>query len=224
MSSMLLDEPLVIESRPGPTVSVLFIHGLGAEGARYTSLVAPLSQAMREPVRFIFPTAPQRPVTICQGQRLAAWFDLISDDLVSRQDVAGLLTAEAYIAGLVAAEIEKGVDPGRIFVAGFSQGGALALLTGLQSQFRLGGIAALSGWLPVPEELDRRRSSISQETPIFIGHGSVDQITPLALALTTREWLEAAGSNVTWRTYPVGHSIAHEEIGDLGLWLRKCLS
>lgn len=218
------DQPLVIDSGPRPTATVLFIHGLGTDGACYASLAQPLAQAVGESIRCVFPTAPQRSVTICQGQRLTAWFDLIEANFTAQEDGVGLRAAEAYMASLIEAEIERGIEPARIFVAGFSQGGALSLLTGLRCPYRLGGVAALSGWLPIVAELDDERSRAAYGTPIFVGHGTLDHITPLAMAEAARTWLENRGNKVTWRTYPIGHSISEDEIQDLSLWLRDCLS
>lgn len=218
------DQPLFIVSGSQPTATVLFIHGLGTDGAQYSSLAQQLTQGVPDPIRFIFPTAPQRTVTICRGQRLTAWFDLLDTDFTALEDVAGLRSAEAYINSLIEAEIKRGIEPDRIIVAGFSQGAALSLLTGLRSSYRLGGIAAMSGWLPIARELDVERSNAARDTPVFIGHGVGDHITPLSMAETTRDWLEARGSKVTWHTYSVGHSIVQDEILDLGHWLRDCLN
>lgn len=224
MQKLAVEQPLVIESAPHPLSTILFFHGLGTDGPHFLPVIRTLARALPDPVRFVLPTAPRRAVTVCQGQEFTAWFDLLNKNFVAQEDEEGLRCAGAYAAALVEKEIVQGIPANRIFIIGFSQGGALSLLTGLRSQHRLGGIAALSGWIPLATELEDELSEITRETPVFLGHGSLDKITPLSMATSAHDWLESRGRTISLHSYSAMHEIVQQEIHDLALWLRECMA
>lgn len=224
MQTQPAEQALIVESAPHPLASILFLHGLGTRGTHFLPVIKALARALPVPVRFVLPTAPRRAVTVCQGQHLTAWFDLLNTNFVAREDEQGLRSAEAYAANLVEKEVEQGIAVDKIFIVGFSQGGALSLMTGLRFPHCLGGIAALSGWLPSSMALPRVHSGAVRETPVFLGHGSLDRITPLSMAKSARDWLESKGYKVSLHTYSAAHEIVEQEVHDLTLWLRDRLA
>ncbi len=216
--------PIEIETGPNPTASVILMHGLGADGNDFVPICSELDLGAVGPVRFVFPNAPVMPVTVNNGYPMPAWYDIYGADLVRREDEAGLRRSMATIEGLIAHEKARGIASNRIVIAGFSQGCAMALLTGLRHTERLAGIAALSGYLPLAASTEAERSEANRDVPIFMGHGVRDGVVVLARATAARDALAALGYTVEWHAYPMEHSVCLEEIADLGDWLRRVLA
>ena len=216
--------PIEIETGPNPTASVILMHGLGADGNDFVPICNELELGSVGPVRFVFPNAPVMPVTVNNGYPMPAWYDIYGADLVKREDEGGLRRSMATIEGLIAAEKARGIASKRIVVAGFSQGCAMALLTGLRHAERLAGIAALSGYLPLAASTAAERSEANRDVPIFMGHGLRDGVVVVARALAARDALTGLGYPVEWHAYPMEHSVCLEEIADLGDWLRRVLA
>lgn len=216
--------PIEIETDPNPTASVILMHGLGADGNDFVPICNELDLGTVGPVRFVFPNAPVMPVTVNNGYPMPAWYDIYGADLVKREDEPGLRRSLATIETLIAAEKARGIPSHRIVVAGFSQGCAMALLTGLRHAERLAGIAALSGYLPLAASTAAERSEANRDVPIFMAHGLRDGVVVIARATAARDALTALGYAVDWHAYPMEHSVCLEEIADLGDWLRRVLA
>jgi phospholipase/carboxylesterase len=217
-------DAVVVETGLNPMVSVIWLHGLGADAHDFEPIVPALVSAEWPPFRFVFPNAPIRPVTVNGGMRMRAWYDISRLDLDRSQDEAGVRASSELIERYIAAERHRGVSAGRVFLAGFSQGGAMALATGLTFKERLGGIVCLSGYVPVANVVDRERSEAARGSDIFLGHGMNDPVVPLELGQTSRLWLEERGYAVTWHTYPMAHSVSPEEIMDIRHWIGSRIS
>lgn len=215
----------VIEAQTGeqPTATILIMHGLGADGRDFLPVAEQLDLTSVGPVRFLFPSAPSIPVTINGGYVMPAWYDILGTDLVRREDEGGLRQSQAAIDALIANEIARGIQAHRIVVAGFSQGCAMALMTGLRFGQRLGGIAALSGYLPLAATTAAERSEANAGVPIFMAHGTRDGVVPIARAEASRDALQALGYAVDWHPYPMEHSVCPQEITDLQAWLLRVL-
>lgn len=216
--------PIEIETGPNPTASVVLMHGLGADGNDFVPIAQELDLASVGPVRFVFPNAPVMPVTINGGYQMPAWYDIYGPNLVQREDEAGLRRSQAAIEGLIEREKGRGIPARRIVVAGFSQGCAMALMTGLRHQEKLAGIVGLSGYLPLAAMLAAERSAANQDTPIFMAHGSADPVVVLQRATASRDALKALGYAIDWHEYPMAHSVCMEEVADLNGWLLKVLA
>jgi len=208
-----------IETSANPTHSVIWLHGLGADGNDFAPIVPELVAPAWPALRFVFPHAPVRPVTVNGGMPMRAWYDIVGVDLVSRQDETGMRASNASVETLIARENERGVPTERILLAGFSQGGAIALSTGLRHADRLAGIIALSTYLPMQDSFATERSDINTATPIFWGHGTGDPIVPLTRGVNSRDLLQSLGYQVSWHTYPMPHSVCAEEVADLRHWM-----
>jgi len=215
--------PIEIETGPNPTATVLVMHGLGADGNDFVPIANELQLAAVGPVRFVFPNAPVIPVTVNGGYRMPAWYDILGPDLARREDEAGLRRSQAAIEALIANENARGMPSERIVLAGFSQGCAMAFMTGLRHPRRLAGIVGLSGYLPLADLVKAERSPANQGTPIFQAHGQRDGIVPLARAQQARDTLQALGYQVEWHEYPMEHSVCMEEIADLNRFLLEVL-
>lgn len=215
-----------IETGQHPLSTVLWLHGLGADGSDFVPIVGELPLASAPPVRFIFPHAPMRPVSINRGMVMRAWFDYddVSNDAGVREDIASLRQSQLAINALIAREKERGVEAERIVLAGFSQGGALALQAGLRYPEKLAGIMALSCYLPAAQTFASEKHQSNVTTPIFMAHGGADPVIPMAFALLSRQHLVEAGYAVEWREYEMGHSVCAQEIMDIGKWLKRVLS
>ena len=213
-----------IETSPSPTATMIVLHGLGADGEDFVPIVEQLALPAHLRVRFIFPHAPVRKVTVNGGYAMRAWYDIASPDLAARPDVAGMQQSQAHVEALLRSEEERGIPAERVILAGFSQGGALALYAGLRHAHRLAGIIALSTYLMAPETLAREASEGNRATPVFMGHGTQDPIVSLARGEAGRRALEGLGYAVEWHTYPMGHGVVGEEIGDISTFIRRCLS
>ena len=212
-----------VQTGPEPKASVIWLHGLGADGHDFEPIVPELRLPGELPLRFIFPHAPVRPVTLNGGMPMRAWFDITKIGVNQPRDVQGMLASRDAVEDLIARENSRGVPTARIVLAGFSQGGAVALFAGLQHPDKLAGIMALSTWLPADEGLDLQLSSANLATPIFYGHGTQDPVVPLLLGAQTRNWLTQQGCVVSWHTYPMPHTVSMEEIAHLRAWLISVL-
>jgi phospholipase/carboxylesterase len=216
-------ETIEIETAPAPKTSVIVLHGLGADGNDFVPVAEQFDLRPLGPVRFVFPHAPEMPVTINGGYRMRAWYDILGADLRQRQDEKGLRASLALVEQLIAREKEKGIAANRIVLAGFSQGCAMSLLTGLRHHERLAGIVGMSGYLPLAETTEKERSDANRLTPIFLAHGSMDPVVPVSAAHASRDALRAMGYDVEWHEYPMPHSVCMEEIRDINAWLLKVL-
>jgi phospholipase/carboxylesterase len=212
-----------IETAAHPVYSVIWLHGLGADGHDFAPIVPEMVLPQSPAVRFVFPHAPVRPVSVNGGMPMRAWYDIHGFDLVSRQDEAGIRQSIAQVEALIAREQERGIPSEHILLAGFSQGGAIALAAGLRHPHKLAGIIALSTYLPIAESLAGERSAANVAVPIFWGHGTLDPVVVLQRGLDSRAALDALGYNVEWHTYPMPHSVSPEEIADLRHWIGKRL-
>lgn len=217
-------DALTVDTGPEPAWTVIRLHGLGADGHDFEPIV-PLLVAPHWPsIRFVFPHAPMRPVTVNGGMRMRAWYDISALDLDRTQDEAGIRASRALVAGYVTKERERGMASGKIFLAGFSQGGAMTVASGVTYPERLAGLIVLSGYVPIADSLDRERHPESHGVAVFQGHGTHDPIVPLQLGEHSRAWLAARGHPVAWKTYPIPHSVSPEEVADLRMWMESRLS
>ena len=215
-----------VECEPeGPArSSVIWLHGLGADGHDFESIVPELRLGDELAVRFVFPHAPERPVTINGGMVMRAWYDILGMDIRRDEDEEGLRTSEAQVRALVEREVSRGVSEERIVLAGFSQGGAIALQAGVRHPRQLAGIMALSTYLPLPEKLEAEASPANRDCPVFMAHGTQDPVVPFEGGQLSKEALEAQGYEIEWREYPMPHSVCMEEIADAATWLTRVLS
>ncbi|MFM2037051.1 MAG: hypothetical protein RL459_2316 [Pseudomonadota bacterium] len=215
---------ITIESAPNPTAAVIWLHGLGADGHDFAAIVPQLNLNGCRPIRFIFPHAPSMPVTINGGYVMPAWYDIMVADLVRREDAAGIRQSALAIEALIAQEVARGIAPEHIVLAGFSQGCAMALHTGLRHGQTLAGIMALSGYLPLADSLASERNAANQSTPIFMAHGTADPVVVIGRAEASRDVLATLGHAVQWHTYPMPHSVHPREVADISAFLQAVLS
>ncbi|HEY7656326.1 MAG TPA: alpha/beta fold hydrolase [Burkholderiales bacterium] len=221
----LLDS-IAIETGKNPSASVIWMHGLGADGNDFVPIVNELELDGARVIRFLFPHAPMRPVTINNGYVMRAWYDVSFGDLEGnsrRADERGVRESQERIAAFIEREEARGVAPECIVLAGFSQGGAIALQTGLRYPRKLAGVMALSTYLPLAESLPREAAAANRRTPVFMAHGTYDPVVPLVMGAGSMTFLTGLGYAVEWRQYPIPHSVCPEEIQDIGAWLRKVL-
>jgi phospholipase/carboxylesterase len=212
-----------IESAPQPTAAVIWLHGLGADGHDFASLVPELDLSGCPPIRFIFPHAPSMPVTVNGGYMMPAWYDILGPNLISQQDAAGIQASERAIVALIAHEVARGIPAEHIVLAGFSQGCAMALHTGLRLPHRLAGIMALSGYLPLVDRLAAERHPANAQTPVFMAHGTQDPVVVIARGEASRDALATLGQPVQWHSYPMPHSLHPREIADISAFLAQVL-
>ena len=212
-----------LESAPNPTSAVIWLHGLGADGHDFAGLVPELDLSNCPPIRFVFPHAPSMPVTVNGGYVMPAWYDILGPNLVSQQDAAGIQASERAIVALIAHEVARGIPAERIVLAGFSQGCAMALHTGLRLPQRLAGIMALSGYLPLADRLAAERHAANARTPVFMAHGTQDPVVVLARGEASRDALATLGQPVQWHSYPMPHSLHPREIADISAFLAQVL-
>lgn len=216
-------ETVEVEPATPAGASVVLMHGLGADGHDFETVVPEMRLSPPHAVRWVFPHAPVRRVTINGGYPMRAWYDIVGLDRRAREDEDGLVASAAGVRALVEREKERGIAAERIFVAGFSQGGALALYTALRYPERLGGVIALSTYLPLAAKLADEAHPANAAVPIFMAHGLHDMVVPTALGEGSRDTLLARGYDVEWHTYLVPHSVCAEEIADLRAWLLRAL-
>ncbi len=221
---MELLDTIEIETAPAPRAAVIWMHGLGADGHDFEPIVPELGLPDSLPVRFVFPHAPIRPVTINAGMVMRAWYDVMSLGGTRREDEQGVRASQRGIEALIEREKTRGLVAGQIVLAGFSQGGAMALQTGLRHPERVAGLLVLSSFLPLPDSLAAEASPANRDVPIFMAHGTHDPLIPLARARDSRDRLLALGYHVEWHEYPMPHAVCGEEIADLSAWLRRVLN
>jgi len=219
-------EAIEIETGKNPSAAIIWMHGLGADGNDFVPIVRELKLAATPAIRFVFPHAPMRPVSINNGYVMRAWYDVTYGDLEGkskRPDESGVRASEREIVKLIARERTRGIAAENIVLAGFSQGGALALQTGLRYPDALAGIMALSTYLPLAETLAPEASQANRRTPIFMAHGTQDPVVSYAWGSASRRMLEDLGYPVEWHEYPMPHSVCLEEVNDVAAWLGKVL-
>jgi phospholipase/carboxylesterase len=220
---MSLLDAIEVATGPAPRASVIWMHGLGADGHDFEPIVGELVTAHERAVRFIFPHAPLRAVTVNGGYTMRAWYDIVSLGTHVQEDLEGLRGARTQIEALINRELERGVMHEHIALVGFSQGGALALYTGTRFAHRLAGIVGLSCYLPAADRLSQEHSQASLATPIFMAHGSQDPLVLPDYGERSRRALERSGYKVAWHLYPMPHTVSPEEIAELASWLRRVL-
>ncbi len=216
-------EFLLNEPELAADACVIWMHGLGADASDFAGIVGQLGLPVDHRVRFLFPQAPFRPITVNQGMVMRGWYDIFSFDRLLEEDTVGVEGSFATIGHLIQQQMEQGIVSERIILAGFSQGGAIALYTGLRSDMRLGGVIVLSAYLPLANALDAERYMVNREIPIFMAHGMFDPIVPFAIGRATYERLIIDGYDVEWNSYPMVHTVLPEEIDDIGAFIRRCL-
>jgi phospholipase/carboxylesterase len=212
---------LEIVTADAPDSAVIWLHGLGADSHDFAPIVPELGLPPSARVRFIFPHAPMLPVTINGGYVMPAWYDVKSLDLSQEEDAAGIRNSQQVMETLIRREVERGLASTRIVLAGFSQGGAIALHTGLRCDTPLAGVLALSTYLPLPHALKTEASPSNTALPVFMAHGTADNVIPLAQGTASRDFLRHEGYAVEWHEYPMTHSVCAEEISDIGKWLTR---
>lgn len=215
-----------LETGDQPTHTVLWMHGLGADGHDFVPVVDELALTSTSRIRFLFPHAPSRAVSINHGMVMSAWydFDMTGPNGAPCEDAASLQGSQRAIEALIAREGQRGIRPGNIVLAGFSQGGALALQTGLRYPEKLAGIMVLSSYLPLPQTLAAEAHAANTSTPIFMAHGEADNVIPMIFATATRRQLLASGYAIEWHQYRMAHSVCAEEIADIRAWLKRVLT
>jgi phospholipase/carboxylesterase len=212
-----------VEPLAAADAAVVLLHGLGADGHDFESIVPELRLPASPSIRWVFPHAPVRPVTINGGDRMRAWYDIVGLDRRSPEDEAGIRDSSRAVLDLVRRERERGIDWSRIVLAGFSQGGALALFSALRWPERLAGVAALSTYLPLAATLEKEAHPANAAVPVFMAHGTDDSLVSPALGRGARDLLRARGYDVEWHEYPMPHSVCAEEVVDLRTWLLRAL-
>ena len=213
------------ETATSPRAAVIILHGLGADGNDFVPVAHELDLAKVGPVRYVFPHAPTRAVTINGGYGMRAWYDILGlDARERREDEQGLRDSQALVEALIEREKERGIAASRIVLAGFSQGCAMTLMTGLRHRERLAGLVGLSGYLPLAAKTDAERHDANRDVPIFLAHGSGDPVIPIARARQSRDALVALGHAVEWHEYAMPHTVSAAEIADLNRWLLRVLA
>ncbi len=213
-----------LEPAEPPRASILMLHGLGADGTDFLPIADEMDLSAVGPLRWVFPRAPERPVTVNGGMRMRAWYDIRGSELVRQEDEDGLRASFAAVLGLIEREIARGVPARRIVLAGFSQGCAITLGAGLRCPHRLAGLAGLSGYLPMAARTAAERHAANHDTPIFMAHGSQDPVVPLQRGVDSRDALQALGAQVAWHSYPMAHAVCLEEIQAFNHWLLATLA
>lgn len=204
-----------------PIGTIIWLHGLGADGNDFVPMVGELHLPTVLPLRFIFPNAPMMPVTINNGYVMPAWYDIVSMNINEHADRNGILKSVGQIQQLIEREIKSGIPADKIVLAGFSQGAVVALTTGLMYPKRLAGVIALSGYLPYPEQVLDTPHAANQDMPVFLAHGTDDTVVPVFLGHAAYMALEKKSHPATWHTYPMSHSVCDKEIRDIAAWLLK---
>ena len=211
------------ETAPNPTCSVIWLHGLGADGNDFVPIIPELHLSDNPAIRFIFPSAPSMPVTVNGGYVMPAWYDIVGRNLMDQEDAEGIKRSAASIVELIDREVQRGIAYKNIVLAGFSQGCAMALYVGLRLHHQLAGIIALSGYLPLAMSLNLEKHSANQATLIFMAHGTYDPVVVLDRAQASHALLETLGYQIDWNEYPMEHSVNHEELQDISRFLKTVL-
>jgi phospholipase/carboxylesterase len=222
MSDLL--QNIEIETAPNPTAAIIWLHGLGADGNDFVPLVRELDLKGLGGIRFVFPHAKTIPVTINGGYIMRAWYDITGAELTRREDETGLRDSQRDVEALIAREKARGIPASRIILAGFSQGCAMTLQTGLRHPEKLAGMLCLSGYLPLNEKVTHERTEESIDTPVFMAHGRQDHVVPFIRAEQSRDILKDLGYTIEWHEYPMQHSLCFEEVQDISAWLKKVLA
>jgi phospholipase/carboxylesterase len=211
--------PIILQTGKNPQHSIIWLHGLGADGQDFV----PIADELELPVavRYIFPHAPMRPVTVNGGFVMRAWYDIAGQSINEQQDAAGIRSSQSLVEALIAQEVALGIAPRNIFLAGFSQGGAIALHTALRQAIPLGGVLALSTYLPLAESAPRELLEQTKATPVFMAHGRSDPVVPFALGVASRDALLEFGYAVEWHDYAMQHSVCEKELLDIAAWLEQ---
>lgn len=212
-----------IEPQSPASASVIWLHGLGADGNDFVPIVDELGLGANHDVRFVFPNAPVRPVTINNGMPMRAWYDIKGMAIADKQDAQGIRESAGEVEALIAREVERGIPADRVVIAGFSQGGAIALHSGVRHAQALAGIMGLSTYLPLADTLDVEASAANRNVSILMAHGSEDPVVPIRLGQDSRDHLQNAGYEVAWHEYPMQHQVCLPEIATIGRWLRHRL-
>jgi len=213
--------PCIEIGPPDADAVIIWLHGLGADGNDFVPLVSELG--LPSSVRFVFPHAPERPVTVNAGMVMPAWFDILSVDFGHKQDEAGIRQSQSQLEALIENEIARGVAAERILLAGFSQGGAIVLHTGLRHRGKLAGILALSAYLPLADSFAAEAPADNHDLPLFFAHGQHDPVIPIALAQDSKQFLEQQGYASQWHSYDMEHSVHPDEVTDMAAWIRQVL-
>lgn len=216
--------PIEIETGPNPVASIIWLHGLGADGHDFEPIIPELRLPSSLAVRFVFPHAPYRPVSVNGGATMRAWYDIAFDATGIHQNEAHIRVSEQSLGALIAKERERGIESQRIVLAGFSQGAAIALHTGLRYPQPLAGIMALSAPLPLPELIPAELHAANAQVPVFLAHGTHDRVVPFAVGEATHTLLKKIGVPVEWHSYPMEHTLALEEVADISAWLARVVS
>ncbi len=213
-----------LQTTESPTASVIWLHGLGADGYDFIPVVKELEALGAPPARYVFPHAPEIPVTINNGFVMRAWYDIVGADLARQEDDTRIRASAAAVEGLIEREAARGIARSRVVLAGFSQGGAITLHAGIRQSAPLAGLIALSTYLPLTDTVAAERNVASQRVPIFMAHGTGDQVVPLARGAASRDALRALGFDVRWSDYPMPHSVCEEEIRSIAAFLKEMLA
>ncbi len=217
-------QAIIQEPKQKADACVIWLHGLGADGHDFAPVTRELGLKEEARVRFIFPHAPQMPVTLNFGYVMPAWFDIFAIDINSREDEAGIKASQKILNQLIEDNVNDGIPTDRIILMGFSQGGALAVHTALRYEKPLGGIALLSSYLPLPLLLEKEKHAANKDIPIFMAHGLMDTLVPMSLAELSLKSLQKAGYEPSWHTYPMEHSVCLSELQDIGKWIQGILN
>jgi phospholipase/carboxylesterase len=217
-------EVVEVQTSATADAAVIWLHGLGADGYDFVPIVRELQSLGAPPARFVFPHAPQRPITINGGYVMRGWYDIADAQLVRQEDADGIRQSQRQVERLIAREVGRGIPPGRIVLGGFSQGAAITLQAGLRATVPLAGLAALSGYLPLAATLAGERSAAAAATPVFMAHGSSDPVVSIERGTASRDHLLELGMAVEWHTYPMEHSVCAEELRDLVTFLGRILA
>lgn len=217
-------ECIEIETGHNPQHAIIWLHGLGADGNDFAPVVPQLPLEGAPAIRFIFPHAPVQPVTINGGMAMRSWYDIYTQDLVRREDGSGIKESESAVRSLIARENIRGIPTKNIILAGFSQGCAMTIHTGLRLDESLAALICLSGYLPLIDQIDSERNAANQKTPIFMAHGAMDPVVPIARAEDSKQKLTELGYEIEWHTYPMPHSVCIEEIQAIGNFITRVLA
>ena len=216
-------ESIEVETAPNPDAAIIWLHGLGADGRDFEPVVPELVARGTRAWRFVFPNAPVRPVTVNNGMRMRAWYDIKGFDRAAAEDVDGFRDTDAHVRQLIDREVSRAIPTRRIVLAGFSQGGAVCLYTAPRLAEKLAGVMALSCYLPCRNTFRAEAAAANATTPILMAHGQTDQVVPMSLGLMSRDFLKSQGYAVEWRDYPMPHSVCPAEIADIRTFLLRAL-
>lgn len=211
----------LVHGKGEPQHAIIWLHGLGASANDFPPIVPELGLRADRPIRFIFPQAPDRPITINGGMSMPGWYDIKGMDIAQKQDAQGMADSQAMLEGLIQEQIDNGIGSQNIILAGFSQGGAVVYHTGVRSQHKLAGLLTLSTYLPFAEQVAEQHSKVNLDIPIFASHGSFDPMVPMQYGESSVQTLQELGYQVRWQSYPMEHQVMLEQITDIGAWINQ---